>query len=136
ILIMGSFFYCSIGFFGHFLVSSDQQVSAARISGLALALNVLFLLLFLPSLDYLGAALSIVASSVAVFFYACSIVSRSGYFFLWVRPFRKVFFAAVISLGVLFLIKDMNIFFSIPLATLCYIVILHKIKFFGLKHHA
>ncbi len=133
ILILGTVFYCSISFFGHFLVSIDQQELAAKISAIALALNLLIILVFLPVSGYITAAFAILLSSFGAFVVSCVAIARLGFYFSWLEILKRIFFALSVMTAILLLFKGINIFILTFLSFCVYFAALYLLGFFSLK---
>jgi len=134
ILIFGSVFYCSISFFGHFLVSSDEQKLAANISALAVIVNLVLLFIFIPVYGYNGAALAIVISSFAAFVLSLAYLSRLGYCFRWFTPLKKIGLAVIAALSALLAVKALNFIIAVFIALAVYLEVLRLSRFFHFKN--
>lgn len=120
ILIISSLFvYLAIGS-GSLLIVTDRQIVSMWFYILAAPLNIVLNLILIPRFGFMGAAISNVVAMFLVIFLTLHYVSVKVKISLETTKIRKAIVIGLVTLGVLFYLKDLKLFISMPLGILLY----------------
>lgn len=123
ILIFSTLFvYLAIGS-GTVLVVADRQIVNMCFYLLGASLNIILNLILIPRFSFVGAAASNVITMLLVISLTFYFVARKMKISLETTKFRKAIIAGLATLLILFYLKGLNLFISVPIGILLYIVL-------------
>jgi len=128
ILVFSTLFvYLAIGS-GTLLVVADRQILNMYFYLFGAALNIILNLILIPRFGFVGAAISNVITMFLVVALTFYFVSRKLKMPLEIKKLRKAVLAGAITLIVLFCLKGLNLFISMPIGILTYAILIIHLK--------
>lgn len=113
------------------LLNSTNHPKIPFIGGMIGALvNVILNYFLIPAYGYLGASVSTVISELVLFSFLFIILSKYGYKFDLIKSSLRPILATVLSIPIIFLVRDINILAIVLIGSIIYILILYLSRFF------